>query len=438
MDSEHAAKVGAVARQLRELPPGSVLQRHKRSVSHVVPKRSWQRPPPGRRLDLSALDRILELDVENRTCTCEAGVTFEQLVRATLPRGLAPAVVPELKTITVGGAVSGCSIESMSFRHGGFHDSCLEYEVLTATGERLLCTPDNEHALLFQMLHGTFGTLGVICAVKLRLVPARRFVNVEYERYTQHAGFEDAVRRHAAADDVDFMDGYVHGPERYVLSTARFSATAPYTRRYDWMREYCESTEHLDEDWMTTEQYFFRYDRGITHLWPRAWLGRLLFGRLSTSTNRLKLANRFEWLLPKREPKVFVDTFLPLSRAARFLDWYRREVGAYPLWLVPYRRVRDYEWISPEFFRGLDDDLFLDIAIYGVEQRAGQNLYREIEVALNEIGGIKTLISHNYYPREEFWRIWNRDNYEKVKARVDPANVFRDLYEKTCPLACSG
>ena len=58
-----------------------------------------------------------------------------------------PIVVPELKTITIGGAVAGCSIESMSFVHGGFHDTCLEYEVITATGEVLTCTPDNEHRL---------------------------------------------------------------------------------------------------------------------------------------------------------------------------------------------------------------------------------------------------------------------------------------------------
>ena len=40
-------------------------------------------------------------------------------VAATLPHGLAPYVVPELETITIGGAVSGCSLESMSFEVGG-------------------------------------------------------------------------------------------------------------------------------------------------------------------------------------------------------------------------------------------------------------------------------------------------------------------------------
>lgn len=98
--------------------------------------------------------------------------------------GLVPIIVPELKTITIGGAVSGCSIESMSYKYGGFHDSCLEYEVVTATGEVLVCARDNENSLIFQMMHGTFGTLGIITKIKFKLIPAKPFVKVNYKNIT--------------------------------------------------------------------------------------------------------------------------------------------------------------------------------------------------------------------------------------------------------------
>ena len=71
--------------------------------------------------------------------------------------GLLPKVVPELEGITLGGAVAGCSVESMSYRYGGFHDTCLEYEVVTGTGERRVLGPGDE---LFHMIHGSYGTLG--------------------------------------------------------------------------------------------------------------------------------------------------------------------------------------------------------------------------------------------------------------------------------------
>src|SRR5690606_27484111 len=100
----------------------------------------------------------------------------------------------------------------------------------------------------------------------------------------------------------------------------------------------------------------------------------------------------------------------PLSRVPAFFDWYRREVGFFPLWCVPYRRVRDYEWIRPDFFAGLEDELFLDIAIYGMKQPRGKNIHRMIEEELARVGGIKTLISHNYYSPDEFWSVWNKAN----------------------------
>ena len=61
--------------------------------------------------------------------------TYEDLVAATLPYGLSPLVVPQLKTITLGGAVSGLGIESASFRNGMPHESVLELDILTGAGE---------------------------------------------------------------------------------------------------------------------------------------------------------------------------------------------------------------------------------------------------------------------------------------------------------------
>ena len=47
------------------------------------------------------------------------------------------------------------------------------------------------------------------------------------------------------------------------------------------------------------------------------------------------------------------------------------------------------------------------------------------------MSSIKTLISYNYYSEDEFWRTFNKANYDAAKAVTDPDNVFRDLYTKT-------
>lgn len=429
MQDRHADKVGRIVRQLRTHRGDRPVSLRKASVSHQVPKAGDLRHSDDK-IDISDLTEVLHIDPERRICVAESGVTFVDLVTATMKHGLVPIVVPELKTITIGGAVAGCSIESMSFVHGGFHDTCLEYEVITATGEVLTCTPDNAHRLVFQMVHGAFGTLGILAKLTFKLVPAKAFVKLAYETHPTLAAYQASITRHSDARDVDFMDGIIHSPTRYVLCLGWFVDRAPYTSDYSWLKVYYQSTATRTEDYLTTPDYFFRYDRGVTNVRPRSFLGRLVFGKFLASTQWLGLARKLHWLLPKERPTITVDVFVPISKAADFLTWWEREFGFYPLWCVPYRRVHDYEWLAPEFYTRMKDDMFLDLAIYGMRQRDDRNAARMIEEKLRDIGGIKTLISHNYYPEAEFWTIWNKPNYDAVKAITDPRNLFRDVYTK--------
>ncbi|HEY4178519.1 MAG TPA: FAD-binding oxidoreductase [Kofleriaceae bacterium] len=407
----------------------------KGSPPHQVPKFGDLRRSDAK-IDIGDLTSILSIDVEQRICVAEAGVTFIDLVHATLPYGLVPAIVPELSTITVGGAVSGCSLESMSFVYGGFHDTCLEYEVITARGDVITARPNNKHSLIFQMMHGSFGTLGILSKLTFKLVPAKQFVHVVYETHTTFASYRAAIEHHTALRDVDFMDGIIHGPEQYVLSVGRFVDEAPYTNSYDWMKIYYLSTKDRREDFLKTPDYFFRYDRGVTNVHPRSFLGRLFFGKLFASTTVLHAAERLHFLLDKNEkPTVILDVFIPISRVDEFLTWYRKEIDFYPLWCVPYRRVHDYEWLNKRFYANMKDGLLLDLAIYGLKQTGERNVHKLVEAKLREIGGMKTLISHNYYSPEEFWLMWNRPNYDAVKAITDPDNLFRDIYTKTCRVA---
>jgi FAD/FMN-containing dehydrogenase len=430
----HARKVARIVEQLRAHTGTKPLSLRKKAVSHQVPKAGDLRHGDDK-IDIGDLTEILEVDPVRRICVAESGVTFVELVRATLAHGLVPIVVPELKTITIGGAVAGCSIESMSFVHGGFHDTCLEYEVITASGEVLSCTPDNEHALVFQMIHGGFGTLGILSKLTFRLVPAKKYVKVVYERHATLESYQASITAHAKANDVDFMDGIIHSPALYVLSAGTFVDEAPYTNRYDWVKIYYKSTASRDEDYLETPHYFFRYDRGVTNVRPRSLVGRVLFGRWLSSSQWLRLANKFHFLLPRDRPTVTLDVFVPFSKVPEFLAWYERELGFFPLWCVPYRRVHDYEWLVDDYWKQLEDGMFLDLAIYGMKQPDGKNYHRMMEEKLRELGGIKTLISHNYYPESEFWSIFNKPNYDAVKAITDPQNKFRDLYTKTCKAA---
>ncbi|MEI6596696.1 MAG: FAD-binding oxidoreductase [bacterium] len=426
----HEQKVTRVAKQLKEHKSTKPVSLKKRAVSHEVPKPEDKRHLD-EKIDVGDLNEILQIDQEKQICIAEPGVTFIDLVTATMKYNLVPIVVPELKTITIGGAVAGCSLESMSYKYGGFHDNCLEYEIITALGDVLICTPENENSLLFQMVHGTFGTLGIISKLKFKLTPAKPFVNVKYEKYGNLEDYKSAIFKHFQNQDVDFMDGIIHSPIECVLSVGNFVDEAPYTHRYDWIKIYYQSTAKRKEDYLKTLDYFFRYDKGVTNVNPKNFLGRLIFGKFMNSTRTLKIVNKFRRFIPPSMIPITIDTFIPFSKFSEFMKWYEKEINYFPLWCVPYK-ARCYEWISPDFYNKTKDSLFLDIAIYGMKKKDNKNYYKIIEDELLKIGGIKTLISGNYYTEEDFWKTWNKENYYKVKLITDPNNIFRDLYTITC------
>ena len=434
--ARHRRKVERIAAQLRRHTGDRPLSIRKAGVSHQVPKaRDLRRHDE--KIDCTDLTEILAIDPARRLCIAESGVTFVDLVTATMKHGLVPLVVPELKTITIGGAIAGCSIESMSFAIGGFHDTCVRYEVIAATGEVLDCTPANDRALVFEMVHGTFGTVGILATLTFKLVPAKAYVHLVHEKYTTLEAYHAAIARHVQAHDADFLDGIIHSPELWVLCVGRFVDRAPYTSNYDWMKIYYQSTATRAEDYLRTPDYFFRYDRGVTNVRPSSFLGRLLFGKLLSSTQWLWLGDKLHWLLDDKRPTITLDVFVPFRKVPEFMAWYRREFGFFPLWMVPYKVVKPYAWLDESLHPAPGDELFLDLAIYGMRQRGrdGRNYHRLMEEKLRELGGIKTLIAHNYYPEREFWTLWNKRNYDAVKAITDPRNLLRDLYAKTCKAA---
>ena len=78
--------------------PGTPLRLAK-PTTNLFRERS-KKVGPG--LDVSGLSRVLEVDPEAMTAEVQGMCTYEDLVAATLPHGLVPYVVPQLRTITLG------------------------------------------------------------------------------------------------------------------------------------------------------------------------------------------------------------------------------------------------------------------------------------------------------------------------------------------------
>jgi len=207
----------------------------------------------------STLLRAVAGLVEPAAGTVElAGAGIHTLDRWAVARR--PAVVPQLKTITLGGAVAGIGIEASSHRHGLVHETIAEIEVLTGNGRVVTCTPDNEHADLFFGFPNSYGTLGYALRVKARTVPVKPYVHVEHLRFDDPIQYFQAVARHCGRDDADFIDGTIFAPDRLYLTLGRFVATAPYTSEYTYAQIYYRSIPQRHEDWLTARDFIWRWD----------------------------------------------------------------------------------------------------------------------------------------------------------------------------------
>jgi len=435
----HAEKVRRVVEMVKAMPASERgFSIHKDSEPHFCPNPHEQEVP---RIDLRSLIGLLEIYVQNRTATAESGITFDDLTRETLKHGLIPKTVPELRGITIGGAVAGCSVESMSYKFGGFHDSVLEYEAVSGDGEVITCsrTEDEE---IFHMLHGTYGTLALITRVTFELVPAKPFVELEYRLHTDFATYWQDLQERCAKDDYDFVDGIIHRPDALVLVLGRMVDTGTEITRYDGANIYYRNTLHHRREVVPIHDYFFRYDRDCHWMTktvpPLEWrpIRKLVGPWLLGSTNMIKWSRRLKpFYKMQRRPDVVVDVFVPARNFPTFWEWYRDVFEFWPLWIVPYNAPEMYPWIDADYKKDRMQETFLiDCAVYGKANNDPDiDWSEELQRKTHELGGFKTLISRNHYDRDDFWSVFNRPHWTALKGRLDPRNVLGDLYERFSP-----
>jgi FAD/FMN-containing dehydrogenase len=128
-------------------------------------------------LSLRRMNAVRRLDVEAREITCEAGVILQTLHEAAAAEGLRfPLTLGGKGSATIGGLVSTNAGGTQVLRHGSMRAQVLGIEAVLADGSVFeALTPlkkDNRGFDLKQLLIGSEGTLGIVTAATLRLLPA--------------------------------------------------------------------------------------------------------------------------------------------------------------------------------------------------------------------------------------------------------------------------
>ena len=120
-------------------------------------------------LDTRKLDRYISFDDRAGVIRCEAGVTLAAILKIVLPRGWFLPVTPGTKYITIGGAVANDVHGKNHHRAGTFGCHVRKFELARSSGERLLCSKE-ENGQMFSATIGGLGLTGLILWVEIQLI----------------------------------------------------------------------------------------------------------------------------------------------------------------------------------------------------------------------------------------------------------------------------
>ncbi len=436
----HSRKKETLAARLSEQRSGGGAVALQKETSNLFRDRS---SGPRQRLDVRHFNEIL--NVGGDVVDAEGMASYEALVDACLPHGVMPAVVPQLKTITLGGAVAGVGIESSSHRYGLVHDTVLEIEVLLGDGRIVTATRDNQHADLFFGFPNSYGTLGYALRVKARTIPVKPYVRLRHLPFSAGRHFFETLEELLKTSAADFIDGVVFDPGQMYVTLGTFEDEAPYTSDYTFQNIYYRSIAEKREDYLSIKDYLWRWD--TDWFWcsknvgaQNAILRRLVYGkgRLGSKTytkimrwnSRAGLTRKVERLLGLHSESVIQDVDIPIARAAEFLDFYSRNIGLWPQWICPI----GFNPGSRFTLYPMRHDWYVNFGFWDVkrtrEARPPGHFNRMIERKVTELGGIKSLYSDSFFPEDEFGRLYAGEVYRKLKEKYDPAGAFPTSYEK--------
>jgi FAD/FMN-containing dehydrogenase len=461
------AATGQVIEQFSRIPQDAPVRLSKRTSNLFRPRAATG----GHGLDVAAFCRPIEVDPVTLTAKVQGMTTYEDLVEATLAQGCMPLVVPQLRTITLGGAVTGLGIEASSFRSGLPHESVREAEILTGSGDLVVARPDGEHADLFRAFPNSYGSLGYALSLTIELERVHPYVALRHVRFDSlenaSAAIGEIMQTRCWEDEpVDFLDGVVFGRTETYLTMGTWADTPGeqvLPSDYTGEQIYYRSIRERPRDVLTVRDYIWRWDTdwfwcsrafgaqhpAVRRVWPKSKLRSDVYWKIVAFENRHHVMARVDarrGRLPRE--RVVQDVEIPLDRVAQFLDWFLREIPIEPVWLCPIQLRTRHTGASlsqPDSAGGAGEapwplypmrlgEPYVNVGFWSTVPiapgGADGDTNRAIEEEVTRVGGHKSLYSDSYYEPEAFDRLYGGDAYRPVKDRYDPRGRLPSLYDK--------
>ena len=427
--------------KMKDQKPTVSLQKN---TSNLFRNRSQRK----NKIDVRSFNQVLYVDRDNLLAEVEGMTTYEDLVNETLKYGCLPTVVPELKSITIGGALSGVGVESSSFRYGLVHETITEFEVLLGDGRVICCKPDNEHKDLFYAFPNSYGTLGYALKVMVRLIPIKKYIKLTHQHFSNPQQYYAELNRLCMINHVQgpiaYIEGSIFDKNDLTITQAEFIDEAPFVNNYHYMKiYYCsiqkKKTDYLtvldyiwrwDPDWFWCSKFFLMQNPVLRFLLGKFMLKSSVYWKIKRLTHRNLIIKYLVKLFDKPSESVIQDVGIPIEDAPEFLDFFHNHIGIKPIWNCPIMAYSND--VRYSLFNVDPSQLYINFGFWDTVPSEKEDGYynRLIERKVCELGGIKSLYSNSFYTEQEFWDIYDQPLYRSLKKKYDPNGVLSDLYTK--------
>ncbi len=455
--AKHDARVAAVIGQILDWQQQGAEQKlctarsGWKTMSELVPKYKLS----ARKIEVGLYD-ILEIDEQRRIVRLEPLATMGQISRSLISRGWTLPVVPELDTLTVGGLIMGFGVETSSHKYGLFQHICAAFEIVTAEGKLVKCSP-TENAELFYQIPWSHGTLGFLVAAELNIIPVKKYVRLEYQPVfsldSMVEVFEQASRD---TDHNDFVEGLMYSSDQAVIMRGRFSdevgADGVINAIGRWYKPwfYKHAQTYLTQkkqgvEYVPVRDYFHRHTR--SYFWAMEEiipfgnnpLYRTLLGwALPPSIELLKYTETQTTQRLRERYHVVQDMLVPIRHLKQSIAYFDEHFRLYPLWLSPMA-IKDHGrqpgFVHPLIMKdGTVDEMYVDIGAYGTPGKANFDnavALPLLEKFVIEQQGYQALYARTFMSSEDFRTMFDHSDYDRLREQLPYCRqAFEEVYDK--------
>jgi FAD/FMN-containing dehydrogenase len=376
-------------------------------------------------VDMRSLDRILALDLEKKTITVEAGITWRKIQEAIDPKGLAVKVMQSYSNFTVGGSLS-VNAHGRYVGQGSLIASVRSIRMVLSDGS-VATASRTENSDLFYGAIGGYGALGVIVEATLDLVDNVRMArDVKVLPVTEYRNFFDDHIRHSKR--AVFHNADLYPPDYDSVVAITWSETSEPPTVEDRLTTVGGShwKDQLAYWWISEVPY--GKEARVKLIDPMRLKGRPVVWRnyeASYDVGELEPGSR------KKSTYVLEEYFVPVDRFDDFVPKLR-EVFLRHHPNILNVSIRHAEKDSESIMAWARQDTFAFVIYYKqctmpeAKTKVGEWTRELIDVALS-VGGTYYLPYQLHATDEQFHRAYpDAERFFELKQRYDPDYRFRN------------